>query len=107
MAKTEKFSVVFELPRDIEVGSIVKQKGKVLTITSIRKIECISSRWILVSGNATVQKWGEADMKRIGINDKCIGCGAKVDDPDCLVYEEGRYYHCKNFDHSTDPGHYT
>ncbi|MBW3496849.1 hypothetical protein [Bacillus sp. FDAARGOS_1420] len=46
-------------------------------------------------------------MKRIGINDKCIGCGAKVDDPDCLVYEEGRYYHCKNFDHSTDPGHYT
>ena len=54
MAKTEKFSVVLELPRDI--GSTVKQKGKVLTITSIRKIECISSRLILVSGNATVQK---------------------------------------------------
>ena len=49
-------------------------------------------------------------MKRIGINDKCIGCGAEVDDPececewrtcsccgypDCFVYEEGRYYHCK------------
>lgn len=50
MAKTEKFSVVLELPRDIEVGSTVKQKGKVLTITSIRKIECISSRLILVSG---------------------------------------------------------
>ncbi|MEB8717519.1 hypothetical protein P4G97_33165 [Bacillus cereus] len=56
MAKTEKFSVVLELPRDIEVGSTVKQKGKVLTITSIRKIECISSRLILVSGNAKVQK---------------------------------------------------
>ena len=22
-------------------------------------------------------------MKRIGINDKCIGCGAEVDDPEC------------------------
>lgn len=28
MAKTEKFSVVLELPRDIEVGSTVRQKGR-------------------------------------------------------------------------------
>jgi hypothetical protein len=55
MARTKKFSVVIELPKDIGEGSTVKFEGEFLTINSIRNIECISSRLIIVSGSGTVQ----------------------------------------------------
>ncbi|WP_438498586.1 hypothetical protein [Paenibacillus sp. IHBB 3054] len=58
-------------------------------------------------------------MKKIGVHDVCIGCGAKKDDPecdcewatcncgypDCLVREDGTY-HCRNCDHDTNPRAY-
>lgn len=58
-------------------------------------------------------------MKKIGVNNKCIGCGAKENAPDCdcnwvtchcgytdcWVTEDGNY-HCKNCDYDSDPKAY-
>ncbi|HDR6289239.1 TPA: hypothetical protein QCU33_005371 [Bacillus cereus] len=55
MDRAKKFSVVIELPKDLGVGSTVKFEGEFLTVNSIRNIESISSRLILVSGSGTVQ----------------------------------------------------
>lgn len=54
-------------------------------------------------------------MKKIGLNDKCIGCGATLDDPecdcewatcswgypDCWIRPNGTW-HCENCDLDTD-----
>ncbi|RAP17744.1 hypothetical protein C2W64_04565 [Brevibacillus laterosporus] len=54
MAKTVRFSVVIESPQQIEVGSAVKQDGKMLFVTKIKKVEYVTSILVLVSGNATI-----------------------------------------------------
>lgn len=60
------------------------------------------------------------ELKKLGLNNTCIGCGAKETDPqckcewaecrgcgypDCWIREDGTY-HCGNCDHDTDPRAY-
>lgn len=60
-------------------------------------------------------------MKMIGIDEKCMGCGAKESDPecdcnwatcrscgawDCYIYDEFGNYHCRHCDHDTDKSKY-
>lgn len=54
MAKTVKFSIVIRCPQQIEIGSGIKQDGKMLIVSKIKKVEYVSNRLVLVSGNATI-----------------------------------------------------
>ncbi|WPS85530.1 hypothetical protein SMD22_00285 (plasmid) [Brevibacillus halotolerans] len=52
--KTVKFSIVIRSPQQIEVGSAIKKDEKMLIVSKIKKIEYVSNRLVLVSGNATI-----------------------------------------------------
>lgn len=55
MVRAEKFSIIIGSPKQVEIGSVVKQEGKVLIVTSIRKVEYITDRLVLVSGDAKLK----------------------------------------------------
>lgn len=55
MAKYERFSTVLQSPDMMKVGQrIILESGKDGVITSISKVEFISNRLVLISGNSKV-----------------------------------------------------
>ena len=61
MGKLEKFSIIIGPLKQIELGSIIKQGGKTLIVTNIRKVEYITNKLILVSGDAKL-KWQTKEL---------------------------------------------
>ncbi|CAM3305294.1 hypothetical protein PALA111701_01980 [Paenibacillus lactis] len=56
MSKGTKFSVVIESPQRLEIGSGIHVEGKIIVVTSIRKVEYVNDRLVLVSGTGTIQR---------------------------------------------------
>lgn len=54
MSKRIAFSVVLESTKLIEIGSAIDYQGKMIVVTSLRKVEYITERLVLVSGTGTV-----------------------------------------------------
>jgi len=51
MVRNEGFSVVLEPQQKLEIGDQIYFNGRKLVVTSIRKIEYVTSRLVSVSGN--------------------------------------------------------
>lgn len=51
MAKSERYSVLLGSPQMLQIGDQVTFNGKKLTVTSIGKVEFVSSSLVSVSGN--------------------------------------------------------
>ncbi|CAH1055947.1 hypothetical protein [Paenibacillus pseudetheri] len=54
MSRKIGFSVVIESPQKIEIGFGINQNGKLIIVTSIRAVEFVNDRALLVSGTGTV-----------------------------------------------------
>lgn len=54
MSRRIQFSVVIESPQKIEIGSGISQDGKLIIVTSIRAVEFVNDKALLVSGSGTV-----------------------------------------------------
>lgn len=54
MSRRIQFSVVIESPQKIEIGSGISHDGKLIIVTSIRSVEFVNDKALLVSGSGTV-----------------------------------------------------